>query len=56
MTPAERKAKERDARRDAGLVRLEVYVRPEVREKARECIEKLNRAAMRAAKVEAPER
>ena len=55
MTPAERKAKEREARRDAGLVRLEVYVRPEVREKVRDYAERQNRAAMRAAKDDAPE-
>ena len=29
MTPAERKAAERQRRKDAGLVRLEMWVRPE---------------------------
>lgn len=43
MTPAQRKAAERERRRAAGLVRLEVYVRPEVRAEVRAYAEKRNR-------------
>lgn len=49
MTPAERKQREREARKDAGLVRLEVYVRPEVREKVRAYAEKETQAAIKRA-------
>jgi hypothetical protein len=49
MTPTERKQKERDTRREAGLVRLEVWVRPEVRDEVRAYAEKRTRAAVKAA-------
>lgn len=47
-TPVERKQKERDTRRAEGLVRLEVWVRPEVRDEVRAFAEKRTRAAVRA--------
>lgn len=57
MTPAERKQRERDTRREAGLVRLEVWVYPAVRDKVRAYAERQNRAAERdEAKVAAVER
>jgi hypothetical protein len=49
VTPAERKAREREARQSAGLVRLEVYVRPEVRDEVRAFAEKMNRKAVKKA-------
>jgi len=49
MTPAERKQREREARKDAGLVRLEVYVRPEVRDDVRAYAEKQTAAAVKVA-------
>jgi len=47
MTPAQRKAAERERARTAGLVRLEVYVRPEVRDDVRAYAEKANRKAVK---------
>ncbi len=38
MTAAERKAAERQRRKDAGLVRLEVWVKPEQIEAAKKAI------------------
>lgn len=40
-TPAERKATERQRYRDAGLVAVTVYVKPEDRQKIRDLAEKL---------------
>ena len=51
MTPAERKALERERRQEAGLVRLEIYVHPDVREKVRVYAERQTRLAAKAALV-----
>jgi hypothetical protein len=45
MTPTERKRQERERQKGAGLVRMEVYVRPEVREKVRAYAERQNHLA-----------
>ena len=42
MTAADRKAAERQRRKDAGLVRVEVYVKPEHRQLIRDLADKLN--------------
>ncbi len=43
-TPAERKAKERERKRDAGLVRVEVWVKPEHRGQIRKLADELSKA------------
>jgi hypothetical protein len=42
MTPAERKAAERQRYRDAGLVAVTVYVKPEDRQAIHDLAERLN--------------
>jgi hypothetical protein len=43
MTVAERKRAERERRKSLGLVRIEVWAKPEHREKIRQLAEKLNK-------------
>jgi hypothetical protein len=52
QTPAERKAAERERRKEAGLTRLELYVHPEDHEAIKALAEKLQRRRARAIKTQ----
>jgi hypothetical protein len=49
-TPTERKAAERERRKEAGLTRLELYVNPEDHEAIKALVEKLQRKRLKEKK------